>query len=131
ARATSALRISPSPVGIATSTYGFASERSRPGRIPTVWPPADFAPRQAASITPPRPPVTRTAPSSAKRLPAASASAICSAEASLAPITATETGGSAKLGPEALAPARVTRLPAELPLGLGVRDRLQAGREAR
>ena len=47
--------------GTATSTYGLAAERSAPGRIPSVVPPSAFAPRQAASIAPPRPPHTRTA----------------------------------------------------------------------
>ena len=39
ARTTSALRASPRPVGIATSTNSFAAPRSVPGRIPTVVPP--------------------------------------------------------------------------------------------
>ena len=75
ARTTSALRASPSPVAIATSTYALASARSAPGRIPTVVPPAALAPRQAASITPPRPPQTSTAPRSASPRPTPRAAA--------------------------------------------------------
>src|SRR4051812_39632685 len=95
--------------------------------MPTVSPPPSFAPRQAASITPPRPPVTTIAPSSASRRPAAYACSRSSCAGADAPITATY---SAKLGPEALAQARVAQLPAELLLRLCVRHGLQPGREA-
>ena len=56
------------------------------GRIATVVPPADFAPRCAAAITSSSPPVTTTHPRSARRRPTASASASCSGPL---PITAT------------------------------------------
>src|SRR5436309_7801305 len=72
ARRTSVLRIQPMPVVIATSTYAFASRLSRPGRIPITSPPAFFAPRLTASITPERPPVTTTAPRSASSFPTSS-----------------------------------------------------------
>ena len=39
-----------------------AAARSAPGRMPTVVPPADFAPRDAAAITSLSPPVTTTQP---------------------------------------------------------------------
>src|SRR3954454_10218015 len=130
ARATRPLRISPRPVGRLTSRWAFASERSSPGRMPTVVPPACFAPRDAASITPPRPPVTTVAPSSASRRPADSACSSCSAVAELAPITATYSCASAKFGSEPVTPARVLGLPAELLLCLCVRDRLQLRGEA-
>src|SRR5207247_439798 len=64
ARTISALRISPIPVASATSMSGFASRGSFPGRMPTVSPPACFAPRAAADITPPSPPHSSTAPRS-------------------------------------------------------------------
>src|SRR5438132_1053169 len=73
ARTISALRISPIPVASATSMSGFASRGSFPGRMPTVSPPACFAPRAAAAITPPSPPHSRTAPRSAIRRPTAGA----------------------------------------------------------
>src|SRR5213593_4613030 len=72
ARTTSVLRIQPMPVVIATSTYAFASRLSRPGRIPITSPPAFFAPRLTASITPESPPVTTTAPRSASSFPTSS-----------------------------------------------------------
>src|SRR5437667_7620717 len=45
------------------------------GRSPPTIPPFSFAPRQAASITPPRPPVTRTAPLDAISAPTSFAAA--------------------------------------------------------
>src|SRR5512132_2402060 len=92
ARTTSPLRSSPNPVGIATSTQPLAAERSSPGRSPTVVPWRERAPRQAASITPPSPPVTMVAPASASSAPTSSASAHCASVASIpAPTTATYT----------------------------------------
>ncbi len=88
APATSALRASPSPVGSASTTQPFASSRSLPGRIPTVMPPRDRAPRQAASITPPSPPQISVAPAAAIAAPASSASASSAADAS-APVPTT------------------------------------------
>ena len=89
ARTTSALRASPRPVVMATSTWRFASARSIPGRIPTVVPPAAFAPRQAASIAPPSPPQTSTAPASASSRPTSSAVESSCPVASPGPTTAT------------------------------------------
>jgi hypothetical protein len=91
ARTTSPLRSSPKPVGRASVTCGLASARSSPGRMPTLVPPACAAPRQAASITPPRPPHTTIAPRSARRRPSSSAMLACSGVASPDPITATYT----------------------------------------
>ena len=89
ARTTSALRISPIPVVSATVTCSLASARSVPGRIPSTVPPAPAAPRDTASITPPSPPHTTTAPRSASNRPTTSAHSAWSAVASLGPITAT------------------------------------------
>jgi len=54
-----------------------------------VVPPADFAPRQAASIAPPRPPHTTTAPRSARARPTASAISASRGSAREGPTTAT------------------------------------------
>ncbi len=89
ARATKALRACPRPVGSATVKYRLPSEASFPGSNPIVIPPACWAPRHAASITPLRPPQTRTTPSSASRRPTSSASCACSGVHSPAPITDT------------------------------------------
>ena len=59
-----ALRISPSPVGIATVWPAEAAARPPRGAA-RPRPPADAAPAAAASITPPRPPVSSTQPRSA------------------------------------------------------------------
>src|SRR5450755_1105309 len=91
-RTTRALRASPRPVGMTTSTQGLAAERSAPGRIPTVVPPADLAPRQAAPMIPMRPPQTTTAPSRARAAPTSSAITSTEAGASPAPMTAIWTG---------------------------------------
>src|SRR4051794_20615864 len=93
ARTISALRASPSPVGIASSTQPLASSRSVPGSSPTVVPPRERAPRQAASMTPPRPPHTRTAPASAIAAPASSAHAASRASARPGPTTAIHGAG--------------------------------------
>ena len=50
-------------------THSFASARSGPGSSPIVIPPALAAPRQAASITPPRPPQMTVAPARASSEP--------------------------------------------------------------
>src|ERR1700730_11676967 len=55
-----------------------------------VWPPAVRAPRAAASITPPRPPHSTTAPRVAMARPTSNASAHTPAGASPAPMTAME-----------------------------------------
>src|SRR3954452_1584664 len=88
ARTTSALRASPRPVGIATTTQPFASSRSSPGSSPTVIPPRERAPRHAASITPPSPPQTSTALAAAIPAPTSSAAASSSALARPGPTTA-------------------------------------------
>src|SRR5690349_19568274 len=61
------------PVTTTWSSQGFPSARDSPGRIPIVVPPALFAPRAAAAITSPRPPVTTVAPPSASSRPTVSA----------------------------------------------------------
>src|SRR3954447_3234376 len=88
ARTTSAWRASPSPVGTATCTQPLASPRSSPGSRPTVIPPRERAPRHAASITPPSPPQTSTAPAVAMPAPTSSAAASSSALARPGPTTA-------------------------------------------
>jgi nucleoside-triphosphatase THEP1 len=60
------LRASPIPVTMGISTCGLASAALKPGSMPIVSPPADLAPRQAATITPPMPPQMRIAPASAR-----------------------------------------------------------------
>src|SRR5512136_2775638 len=79
---------SPVPVTTAISTHGFAVLESCPGKMPTVRPPLDLAPRQPASITPPRPPHTIMTPRSAKNSPALSASLASSGEQDEYPLTA-------------------------------------------
>ncbi len=76
--ATARLRACPMPVTTAWSIHSFASARLLPGRMPIVVPPAFFAPRAAAAITSPRPPVTTVQPRSASRRPTSSARASCS-----------------------------------------------------
>ena len=84
--ATARLRACPIPVTTTWSAHSFAASRSSPGRIAIVVPPADFAPRCAAAITSPSPPVTTAQPRSASRRPTSSAAASHSAPL---PITAT------------------------------------------
>src|SRR6201987_3013425 len=74
------------PVTTTWSIHGFASVRVSPGRIPIVVPPALFAPRAAAAITSPSPPVITVAPRSASSRPTSSARSSCSA-----PLPITET----------------------------------------
>ena len=52
-----------------------AASRRSPGRIAIVAPPAAFAPRWAAAMTSPRPPVTTVQPRSARSRPTSSAAA--------------------------------------------------------
>jgi hypothetical protein len=59
-----------------------------------VSPPASTAPRQTASITPPRPPQITTAPASASRRPTVYAQASSWGVASLLPTTAIRSGRS-------------------------------------
>ena len=84
--ATAKFRICPSPVATAWSTHSFASLRLVPGRMPIVVPPAAFAPRIAAAITSPSPPVTTLQPRSARSRPTSSARDSCST-----PLPITET----------------------------------------
>src|SRR5438552_3613639 len=74
------------PVTTTWSSHGFASARVSPGRIPIVVPPALLAPRAAAAITSPSPPVTTVAPRSASSPPTVSAFSSCSV-----PLPTTET----------------------------------------
>src|SRR2546425_1407278 len=88
-RTTIAFRAVLIAVTTGTSTWGFASRGSEPGRIPTVRPPPRFAPLHAASITPFSPPHTTTASARAMRNPTSSASWIASGDAVFdPPITA-------------------------------------------
>ncbi len=91
---TARLRAWPTPVATAWVTYSFASAGSSEGRIPITSPPASRAPREAASITPLRPPQTSTAPASAMPRPTASASWSASPSALAPPITEIWTGRS-------------------------------------
>jgi hypothetical protein len=50
------------PVTTTWSIHSFALSRISVGRMPIVAPPALLAPRAAAAITSPRPPVTTVAP---------------------------------------------------------------------
>jgi len=68
---------------------GFASEGLFPGSIPKVNPPACFAPREAASITPDNPPQTRIAPFSAINFPTLNAVSRAEASGLLPPMTPT------------------------------------------
>ena len=52
-------------VGTATLSHSFAWESSSSGRMPTAIPPASQAPRDAAAMTPPRPPQITTIPAPA------------------------------------------------------------------
>src|SRR3954469_14543958 len=83
------LRSSPSPVATAMSTQPLAARRSSPGSSASVTPRRDFAPRLGASLTPPKPPVTTTAPAPARPAPTSSASHCSCSEASAGPTTAT------------------------------------------
>src|SRR5438045_3775664 len=53
------------PVTMGIVTHRFASLREKPGNSPTTVPPARAAPRDAASLTPRRPPPRSTAPARA------------------------------------------------------------------
>ena len=77
----------PMPVTTGMSMKALAERASYEGRTPTVRPPALFAPRAAASMTPPRPPQTRTAPARAISAPASSARAAVSGAGSESPMT--------------------------------------------
>jgi len=63
------------PVGITTRHQAFASSNWDDGTIPTVSPPARAAPRAAASMTPPCPPVSSVIPLWATNVPMSSAAA--------------------------------------------------------
>ena len=77
--ATARFRACPIPVTTTWSAHGFAPSRRSPGRIAIVVPPADFAPRCAAAMTSPSPPVTTVHPRSARSRPTSSAAASHSA----------------------------------------------------
>src|SRR5262249_6217056 len=84
--ATARFRAWPIPVTTTWSIHSLASSRRSPGRIPIVVPPALFAPRAAAAMTSPRPPVTTVQPPSAIMRPLSRACASCPPPL---PITAT------------------------------------------
>src|SRR5512138_64048 len=86
---TSELRVKPRPVAMGRSTQGLASDGEQPGTIPTVNPPSSRAPRQAASMTPPRPPQTTTAPARAMCRPTSKADSTAWRPGRLPPMTAT------------------------------------------
>src|SRR5262244_3081633 len=75
------------PVAIGIVTHRLASAGSTPGSRPTTTPPERAAPRDAAAITPPRPPHTRTAPAAAIAAPTRSARAAMRREHRPSPIT--------------------------------------------
>src|SRR5947207_2639156 len=72
-RTSTTLRAWSIPVTIGIVTHRLASRRLKPGSTPTTVPPARAAPRDAASITPLRPPVRSTAPAPATAAPTRSA----------------------------------------------------------
>ena len=76
--ATARFRACPTPVTISWSSHSLPACRSIPGRTPIVVPPAAFAPRAAAAMTSPRPPVTTTHPRPARSRPTSSARCSCS-----------------------------------------------------
>src|SRR5205809_800386 len=90
---TARFRACPTPVTTAWSIHWFASARVWPGRMRIVVPPADFAPRAAASITSPSPPLTTVQPRSARSRPTSSARGSCSRPL---PMTATWTPATAR-----------------------------------
>ena len=75
------------PVITGTATQRLASSPRKPGRMPTTSPPASEAPREAASITPPRPPEKRTAPARATSAPTRRARAAVRFEQVPSPMT--------------------------------------------
>src|SRR5438128_10116526 len=74
-------------MGNSTYAFGGVSAAFLPGRIPIVCPPAERAPRQDASITPPRPPQTKVTSRCPSSRPTSSASRNDSAVAPSPPIT--------------------------------------------
>src|SRR5438093_1081014 len=72
-RTSTTLRAWSIPVTTGMVTHRFASRRSKPGSTPTTAPPARAAPREAASITPVRPPQNTTPPARAMAAPTRSA----------------------------------------------------------
>ena len=77
-RALTKSRVSPIPVGITMSHASLACRWASCGMIPTASPPPARAPRLAAPITPPSPPVSRTDPDRAISSPALYAASSCS-----------------------------------------------------
>src|SRR5438876_4394814 len=74
------------PVTTTWSIHSLTGSRVSVGRMPMVVPPALLAPRAAAAITSPSPPVTTVAPRSASSRPTVSAFSSCSV-----PLPTTET----------------------------------------
>src|SRR3954463_172307 len=83
------------PVTTTWSIHSLTVSRVSVGRMPMVVPPAPLAPRAAAAITSPSPPVTTVAPRSARSRPTCSAFSSCSVPL---PTTVTWTAISAMLG---------------------------------
>src|SRR5438067_2311062 len=83
------------PVTTTWSIHSLTGSRVSVGRMPMVVPPALLAPRAAAAITSPSPPVTTVAPRSARSRPTCSAFSSCSLPL---PTTETWTAISAMLG---------------------------------
>src|SRR4051794_37943051 len=83
------------PVTTTWSIHSLTVSRVSVGRMPMVVPPAPLAPRAAAAITSPSPPVTTVAPRSARSRPTCSAFSSCSVPL---PTTVTWIAISAMLG---------------------------------
>jgi len=86
-RTSTTLRAWSIPVTIGIVTHRLASRRLKPGSTPTTVPPARAAPREAASITPVRPPQRRTAPVRAMAAPTRSALRVVAREHTPSPTT--------------------------------------------
>src|SRR5262244_3116461 len=79
-RTRTTLRAWSMPVTMGMVTQRLASRRRKPGRMPTTMPPGSAAPREAACMTPPRPPQRSTAPARATARPTHRARAAVRAE---------------------------------------------------
>src|SRR5438105_2704824 len=86
-RTRTTLRAWSMPVTIGMVTQRLASVRLNPGSTPTTMPPPSAAPRDAASITPARPPHRSTAPAAASAAPTRSAARVLARDATPSPIT--------------------------------------------
>src|SRR5882724_1475639 len=86
-RTSTTLRAWSMPVTIGIVTHRLASRRLKPGSTPTTAPPARAAPRDAASITPVRPPQRSRAPARAMAVPTRSALRAVAREQTPSPTT--------------------------------------------